>query len=713
MARTTSALADPSMLSKIDRLFACNVGHHIALPQIVVVGDQSSGKSSVLEGLTRLPFPRDSGLCTRFATQISFRRSPTPSVSVSVLPGKDASEDHINAVRAWKKTNLPVIDQPAFAAIMREVQDVMGIDRTKTFSSDVLSIEVAGPDQEHLTVIDVPGIFQRVTKDVTTKEDKEFVKDMVLAYMKNPRSVMLTVVPANVDVATQLILEMAEEVDPDGQRTLGVLTKPDLVDKGAERTVADMVEGRSHQLKLGWCIVKNPGQQDILNPAFDRYTEETTFFKTVAPWSSLPMDRLGVGALRERLQAILAAHIRREFPKVKLELNGKLKAVKKALEQIGPARETPADQSSYLIDIATRFQDLATQALEAKYVDDYFACEKLRIATIVVARNETLSGDFDRFGHTFQFDAGGEEDDNDDSQENPHSSDTDKVDGEEVKVDGGCSRRVESDGHDNGLSDLLHENTELAIPKQSDILRWLMDTFMKSRGFELGNFDPSLLATTMKAQTQKWDCLAMGYISDVACLTDAFINNLLRHVCPDDDTYHRLSVRLADRLLGRYNKAFQQVQFILDVERKGTPVTLNHYFNDNLEKCRQKRMREMAAAKSTKDDYGNAVVRVDDLVQTHSMSNKEHTVQDLHDILKSYYKVARKRVVDNLVMQGAMYRLISGPKTPLKLFSPAFVSQMSPEQLEEVAGEEPSVKSRRAQLLKEQEDLEKGRRILV
>jgi GTPase SAR1 family protein len=61
-------LADPALLEKIDKLFACNVGEYINLPQLVVVGDPSSGKSSVLEGLTKLKFPRNSGLCTRFAT---------------------------------------------------------------------------------------------------------------------------------------------------------------------------------------------------------------------------------------------------------------------------------------------------------------------------------------------------------------------------------------------------------------------------------------------------------------------------------------------------------------------------------------------------------------------------------------------------------------------------------------------------------------------
>ncbi|KAJ5052609.1 P-loop containing nucleoside triphosphate hydrolase protein, partial [Bipolaris maydis] len=70
------------LLEKIDKLFACNAGEYVDLPQLVVIGDQSSGKSSVLEGLTGLPFPRDSGLCTRFATQITFRRSSEENIVV-------------------------------------------------------------------------------------------------------------------------------------------------------------------------------------------------------------------------------------------------------------------------------------------------------------------------------------------------------------------------------------------------------------------------------------------------------------------------------------------------------------------------------------------------------------------------------------------------------------------------------------------------------
>ncbi len=118
---TASNLADPILLSKIDKLFACGVGEYVALPQLVVVGDQSSGKSSVLEGLTNLPFPRDSGLCTRFATQITFRRLRETNISVSIIPAAGASQEHVEATKAWAKTNLKTLDPKCFSEIMKEV----------------------------------------------------------------------------------------------------------------------------------------------------------------------------------------------------------------------------------------------------------------------------------------------------------------------------------------------------------------------------------------------------------------------------------------------------------------------------------------------------------------------------------------------------------------------------------------------------------------
>ena len=121
MSTRPSGMVSSTLLEKIDKLFACGVGEYVALPQLVVVGDQSSGKSSVLEGLTGLPFPRDSTLCTRFATQITFQRCPERGISASIIPADNSAQDYRDKVKEWSKTGLGDLNPTSFAEIMKEV----------------------------------------------------------------------------------------------------------------------------------------------------------------------------------------------------------------------------------------------------------------------------------------------------------------------------------------------------------------------------------------------------------------------------------------------------------------------------------------------------------------------------------------------------------------------------------------------------------------
>lgn len=189
-------------------------------------------------------------------------------------------------------------------------------EKRPTFSNDVLRLEISGPEQEHLSVIDVPGIFKSTTEGVTTKADIALVRNMVHGYMNNPRSVILAVVPANVDVATQEILELATEADPQGDRTLGVLTKPDLMDRGTEGRSVDLLEGRARVMQLGWHVIRNPGQMEMAEKNLDRNTLERDFFRNKAPWSDLDDDKVGVDTLRIRLKDVISSLVKREFPKV-------------------------------------------------------------------------------------------------------------------------------------------------------------------------------------------------------------------------------------------------------------------------------------------------------------------------------------------------------------------------------------------------------------
>ncbi len=87
--------------------------------------------------------------------------------------------------------------------------------------------------------------------------------------------------------------------------------------RGAEKNVIDLVEGRKHQLKLGWHVLRNAGQAELENPAANRDATERSFFAGQSPWNKVDKERVGIESFRDRLQEILADHIRREFPKVR------------------------------------------------------------------------------------------------------------------------------------------------------------------------------------------------------------------------------------------------------------------------------------------------------------------------------------------------------------------------------------------------------------
>jgi Dynamin central region/Dynamin family len=206
-----------------------------------------------------------------------------------------------------------------------------------SFSDDIFRIELCSP-----------GIFRTTEKGKTTDEDKLLVKNMVRRYIENPRTIILPVVAANVDIATTEILDMAAEVDPTGQRTLGILTKPDLVDKGAEQDTIDLARGRKKKLKLGYCVVRNRGKQERNLTSAERNRLESSFFQA-EPWSSLDRSRTGISALSPRLRDLLSRITRHEFPTVVREITNRIVVCEEELRDLGPTRQTPEQQRRYLL----------------------------------------------------------------------------------------------------------------------------------------------------------------------------------------------------------------------------------------------------------------------------------------------------------------------------------------------------------------------------
>lgn len=154
---------------------------------------------------------------------------------------------------------------------------------------------------------------------LTTETDISLVTTMVKSYMKDPRTIILAVIPCNVDIATQEILKLAKDADHSGVRTMGVLTKPDLApERATQQAILDLIGGKRQDLKLGYCLVKNRGADDVGNSTLhERNAAERAFFRQ-EPWAAVAATskRVGVAALQTRLRELLMDISKREFPKV-------------------------------------------------------------------------------------------------------------------------------------------------------------------------------------------------------------------------------------------------------------------------------------------------------------------------------------------------------------------------------------------------------------
>lgn len=172
------------LLDSIDRLRSQGISHYVSLPQIIVCGDQSAGKSSVLEAISGVSFPVKSNVCTRFPTELVLRRTPLVSSSVSIVPHSSRTDSEKASFADFHET-LEGFDR--LAGVIEDAKAVMGIHtHGKTFSNDLLRIEITGPDRPHLTIVDLPGLIHSATNNQVDGQvdDVDLIKGIVGEYSK-------------------------------------------------------------------------------------------------------------------------------------------------------------------------------------------------------------------------------------------------------------------------------------------------------------------------------------------------------------------------------------------------------------------------------------------------------------------------------------------------------------------------------------------------
>ncbi|KAH3731783.1 dynamin GTPase [Pelomyxa schiedti] len=457
------------VINKLQDVFATvggNVDMSIDLPQIVVVGSQSAGKSSVLENVVGRDFlPRGSGIVTRRPLVLRLRnvskgtkpystsgiptmaQSRTASTNTStasatrpgaINPAQSQMQAQMQAqlgsaapataarqpMSLQQRTgNQPnTLQQPNMGQTSRtptqpqapttkaptstptitatlpapsyqndaeewgeflhrpgvlftnfnDIRDeiVAETDRmtgkNKGISPDPITLTISSPHVVNLTLVDLPGITRVPVGDQPTDIERQ-VKDMVNGYISKPNSIILAVTAANVDSATSDALQMARMVDPQGVRTLGVITKLDLMDKGTD--AMDIFTGRSIPLSLGYIGIINRSQEDINSgkPIRQALEDEKKFFISHPIYKSIA-KRLGTQHLSFTLNKILLNHIRDTIPELKVKVNKLLADAKAEYSQYGDLISCNGGEGALLLQILTKFSNDFCAIIDGKSI---------------------------------------------------------------------------------------------------------------------------------------------------------------------------------------------------------------------------------------------------------------------------------------------------------------------------------------------------------
>ncbi|XP_023193441.1 dynamin-1 isoform X2 [Xiphophorus maculatus] len=319
-----------------DAFSAIGQNANLDLPQIAVVGGQSAGKSSVLENFVGRDFlPRGSGIVTRRPLVLQLMNCPTEHAEFLHCKGK-------------KFTDFDEVRQE----IEAETDRITGAN--KGISPVPINLRVYSPHVLNLTLVDLPGMTKVPVGDQPADIEAQ-IRDMLLQFVTKENCLMLAVSPANSDLANSDALKIAKEVDPQGMRTIGVITKLDLMDEGTD--AKDILENKLLPLRRGYIGVVNRSQKDIdgkkdINAAI---AAERKFFLTHPAYRHLA-ERMGTPYLQKVLNQQLTNHIRDTLPGLRAKLQSQLLSIEKEVEEYKNFRpDDPSRKTKALLQMVQQF----------------------------------------------------------------------------------------------------------------------------------------------------------------------------------------------------------------------------------------------------------------------------------------------------------------------------------------------------------------------
>ena len=555
IAATLNKLTAPDLLNLIDRLHEIGIQDEIPLPQIIVIGSQSSGKSSVLEAISRLSFPRGQGLTTTFATEIALRKSEEISIRARIIPDKSQgfrrnvparSKSQQGNISSWSRT-LTELNSEDVAKLVTDARDVINQNSTRgpmSFSFDKLRIEASGPNFPLLTLIDLPGLIL-TANDNQTKQDVLDAEEIVRIYAKNEQSLMLAIISAETELVNQKALELTSEFDPTGNRTIGVITKPDILPPGHERIdyFIRCARGEVDQRRLqhGWFVLKNRNFDAGSQTADQRDSSEAIFFENSA-WGDVGSHRTGVDRLRTTLSRLQETSVRDALPNVIQQIDDKLFVCDSECEKLGPGRAEERDKRHYLDRIAMDFSQIVQQAVHIQCpLHEFFQKtaenEPRELRAVLSKMYDAFVADMVHNGRTTV-----------------------------IVDDQRAFEAVKKDYPDT--QEILSTKAMLDRIKAMD---------EDHRGFTLGGIVDQyrLVELLFKEQTAKWEAIALSHVNKIYSMVVSHLCLVANHLA-SKDTANKITTKLIMKPMNQ--KRLQMIAKVREVvapHREWRPITRN------------------------------------------------------------------------------------------------------------------------------------------
>lgn len=639
-----------SLLELIDKLQFAQLDN-VKLPQIVVVGDQSAGKSSVLEALTGTPFPRDAGACTRFATEIRLRRSKETKLRISIIPDKHRPQNEQASLLQYGGN---VTGDYPFDIMMRDATELIAPRNIpgRFAARDILVVEKSGPDMPLLTLVDLPGLVRVANRD-QSEQDIRTIEALSDRYMKSTRTIILAVVGGNNDYVQAPVLTKVRQFDPSGSRTIGVLTKPDMTESiGLEDKFVELVtnQDNENQFKLGWYVLLNPGPGDKWFTPDERARKEAEFF-TRGKWAALPPHMWGIAPLRQRLSTQLQRHIGKHVKSLRRQIQQSLERCEGQLKEMGVGKDTVEEMRFEMGELFAASSNLVVPAINGTYKnpfgESFFArqsnpkgtpSQKLRARTR--EESERFARRFRQYGRKVNFaNVSGQ------AQGLPQAG-----------IVGDRSKK------------------EFALKEVEPLLRQI-------RGNELPlDSNPRAPYILFQDYSRNWPLMAQEYKENLGVICSEFLGDVVDYVWPlrmrDPLRFHFLEIKMKE-LMESADKELSKLTDDMELEIQ----PFDPEYEDRLRKWR-------AEATENGGTYTEA--------------------EEVLEKMLIYYDLTARIFTRNVITQVVERHLLLGM---LRLFNPIEILRMTNTTIEAIAAENKETRERRMVLKQQKVAIEEARNI--